>query len=169
MLISLISLLVFLISASLFGVARLADWQNLARIEIGQRVTIFYRQQKYLSGAFVRFSESGLTILVNGLENTIERDHVIRVTTEEGKRLRNALIGVAIGAVVGLGLAVFFLEHEGNYAGAVAVAIAGAATVAAGIGALIPDGKIVYRARAHKRIGGSTPRMTWRFTRSKSG
>lgn len=154
----LIFLLTFLLlMAPLIGRAQRSNWKNLEQVKSGQKVTVVDRHNKYFQGEFLRFSDSDVTILQNKQETTIDRDEVVRVTTNAGHRKRNALIGALAGAGAGLAVGLATFEREGNYGGAVAGSAGGCAGVGAGIGALIPGTKTIYRAAKQNKASAGPP------------
>lgn len=133
-------------------------WQNLAEINGGRQVDVIDRHLKKYSGKFVAFSDTDLKLLVKHQQISIARDEVYRVTAAGQNRKRNFLLGLAVGAGAGLGLGAALMEREGGYAGAVAGTGIGFAGVGAGIGALVPSHKTIYRAEAVKEAN-SKPQL----------
>ena len=150
----------FLLLLLVTQVARAQEnrWQNLAQVKAGKQVDVIDTHLKKYTGKFVSFSETDLTLLVNSQQINIARDQVYRVTAAGQNRKRNVLLGLAIGAGAGLGLGVALMEREGGYAGAVAGTGVGFAGIGAGIGAVVPSHKTVYRAEAVKEAE-SKPRL----------
>lgn len=132
-------------------------WQNLAQIKAGKQVDVIDRHLKKYSGKFITFSEADLKLLVKDQQISIARDEVYRVTAAGQNRKRNVLLGLGIGAGAGLGLGAALLEREGGYAGAVAGTGIGFAGLGAGIGAVVPSHKTVYRAEAVREANSKPP------------
>ncbi len=130
--------------------AQQSDWQNLARIPHGAKVQVVEQSLKIVSGSFVRFFDTDLTLNVEGKDIVIPKDDVLRVTIMHKNRKRNVLLGLSIGAGAGLGIGLGTLEREGNFAGAVVGSAAGFAAVGAAIGALMPGNSTVYRAEPRR-------------------
>lgn len=129
--------------------AQQSQWQNLEKIRIGQKVTVIGRDHKSVSGTLLRFSDNDLTLRVKDSDVKINRDNVSRVTVRGGHRGRNALIGLlAVGGCSAMAAAA--TNHESGAGEAAAFAGVGLGTVGAGIGALIPGSKTIYRADESK-------------------
>ena len=98
------------------------------------------------------FSDKDVTIERKGKEITIAKSSVYRVATLGTKRGRNALIGLAVGA----GLGVAFGACCAGDAGTEAV-VAGSAglfgAVGAGIGAALPAGDRTVYKDEHRKEG----------------
>ncbi len=131
-------------------IAQQSRWANLAEISPGQKLSVVDRHNQSVSGEFLRFSDTYIALRVNGREITIAREEVSRVTTKGQHRKRNVLIGLLVGAGVGAGLGGGMMERESGYGGAVAGTTVGFAAIGAGVGALIPGSKVVYRAEREK-------------------
>ena len=134
------------------------SWDNLQQLRVGQKIEVVDTHLKKLKGTFLSFSEEAISLRVGKDEVGVQREDVFRVSLrEKSKRLRKALIGMAIGA--GAGVAAIeicayassgFLPCAGQDFRAVAYAIlvpvGGAA--GAGIGAAFPPGyQTIYRAK----------------------
>jgi uncharacterized protein YcfJ len=123
-----------------------SPWQSLGQIQPGAKVQVVEQSLKSTSGRFVRFSDADLTLDVNKKEVVVPKEQVYRVSVTGKNRKRNTLIGLAAGASLGavVGAAV---QHETGLGGAV---VAGMTVVyaglGAGIGAIVPASKTVYRA-----------------------
>ncbi len=86
-----------------------------------------------------------------GQREVIARQQVYRVSLLGKNRKRNALIGTGVGAAAGLGVGLAIMERESGFGGAVAGLTVGYAGVGAGVGALMPASKLIYRAEAIPR------------------
>lgn len=150
-----LSLVVFLLAPQIAH-AQKNRWQNLAQIKVGDKVKVTDRERKTYSGSFLRFSDTDLTLFMNGQETKIDKDNVVRVTTGPQHRARNALIGAVAGAAVGGAMAGCCLEHESGYAGAAAGTVVGLAAIGAGIGAIIHSPKTIYRLEEGKQASSSS-------------
>lgn len=122
-----------------------ANWQSLADIQPGTKVQVVETSLKSTSGTWVSFSETGITLRAQGQETLIPRERVYRVSIRGKNRKRNVLIGLAIGAGAGagLGVATHQVVREAGVIPGMAAAWGG---IGAGIGALVPAAKTVYRA-----------------------
>lgn len=125
--------------------AQESDWRNLSQIKPGTKIQVVEQSLKTLSGKLVRVSEIDITLQVEGNEIVLPKDQVYRVSVNGKNRKRNALIGFGIGAAagVGVGAAVKPIVGDAKVIPGLAAAYAG---LGAGIGAVLPAGKSVYRA-----------------------
>lgn len=126
--------------------AQKGDWQSLASIRPKSQVQVIDRKLRTYKGKFVAFTNAGITLIEDKQEKTIAREDVYRVTLVGAKRLRNVLIGLAIGAAAGAGTGAALMERESGYGGAVAGTVVGLGGLGAGIGALVPGNKTVYES-----------------------
>ncbi|MFQ5927403.1 MAG: hypothetical protein ACE5MH_08215 [Terriglobia bacterium] len=110
---------------------------------------------KSLKGTFLSFSEEALSLRLKKEEVAVPREDVFRVSLrEKPKRLRNALIGLAIGAGAGVAAAEGWARAAADKSIDDARVISYAVLVpvglgaGAGLGAAIPGGyRTVYRAK----------------------
>jgi hypothetical protein len=146
-----------------------SEWGNLEQLRVGQKIEVVQTDLKKLKGTFLSFSEEAISLRVGKDELGVQREDVFRVSLrKKSKRLRNALIGMAIGAGAGAALAAaensrtcgdqpfascFDLDF-GAITYAILVPVGGA--VGAGVGAAFPPGyKTIYRAEGKR--GGTVP------------
>ncbi len=144
-------------------------WSNLQQLRVGQKIEVVDTNLKKLKGTFLSFSEEAISLRVGKDELGVQREDVFRVSLrKKSKRLRNALIGMTIGAGAGAALAAaensrtcgdqpfascFDLDF-GAITYAILVPVGGA--VGAGVGAAFPPGyKTIYRAEGKR--GGTVP------------
>ncbi len=147
-------LLGFLFAGALFAAplhAQKSQWENLAQIKPGNKVQVVEQSLKSTTGKFVRYSETDLTLTSDGKDIVISKQQVYRVSILGKNRKRNTLVGLAIGAGAGAGIGAGAMEREGGYGGAVAGTTIGFAGVGAGIGAMMPSTKEIYRGEAVPR------------------
>lgn len=137
--------LFFLFVLAPVGWAQSSEWQVLGQIKAGTKVQVVEQSLKSTSGRFVRVSETNLALNVDNKEVVISRDQVYRVSISGKNRKRNVLIGLAIGAGAGAGLGAAANRVVGDAAVVPGMAAAFAG-VGAGVGALCPAAKTVYRA-----------------------
>lgn len=79
------------------------DWTNLQRIHPGEEVHVVRSDKKSADGRFVSASAEAITLDISGGALTVPRSEVVRVTKRRpSHRMRNTLIGLGIGAAVGL-------------------------------------------------------------------
>ncbi len=97
-------LLLSLCSMSLHGAdTPEGDWGNLNQLRAGQQLQVVRRNLNSQDGKFLRFSEQSISLRVNNDEVSVAREEVLRITLRGGhRRLRGALVGMLIGAGVGL-------------------------------------------------------------------
>lgn len=133
-----------------------AKWENLKKLATGQQIQIVLNDAKSYSGQFQSLSDEGLVLRVGGVEQTIPRQNILRVSAKSAShRTRNALIGAGIGLGAGLGTGAAvsasrskeYPQNKYTEVGAiVGVGLAGAGALA---GYFMPTGgwHDVYRAR----------------------
>ena len=135
----------------------ISDWNNLQQLRAGQRIEVVDTNLKKYKGTFLSFSEEAISLRVGKDEVGVQREDVFRVSLrKKSKRLRNALIGMAIGAGAGVAAAEisirasepgFFSERDFWQVPYVVLVSAGIA-VGAGVGAAFPPGyQTIYRAK----------------------
>ena len=135
----------------------ISDWNNLQQLRAGQRIEVVDTNLKKYKGTFLSFSEEAISLRVGKDEVGVQREDVFRVSLrKKSKRLRNALIGLAIGAGAGVAAAEisirasepgFFSERDFWQVPYVVLVSAGIA-VGAGVGAAFPPGyQTIYRAK----------------------
>ena len=135
----------------------ISDWNNLQQLRVGDKVEVVRTDLSKHKGTFLSFSDEAISLRVKKEEVGVQREDVFRVSLrEKSKRLRNALIGMAIGAGAGAALAAAENSAQANDPGpgpdlrsiayAVLVPVGGA--VGAGVGAAFPPGyQTIYRAK----------------------
>lgn len=126
------------------------NWANLNSLQVGQKVEVVDMDLKTHKGTFLAYSDESLSIRTKKGDVGIERSRVLRVSNREhSKRLRNSLIGAAIGAGVGLAIGAVadrgFTEsgEENTMKKMLTPMVAGAG---AGIGVAVASFETVYRA-----------------------
>ncbi|MCH8947858.1 MAG: hypothetical protein IH789_09570 [Acidobacteria bacterium] len=126
---------------------------------MGQKIEVVDTNLKKLKGTFLSFSEEAISLRVKKQEVAVQREDVFRVSLrKKSKRLRNVLIGLAIGAGAGAALAAADSARASDpglgpdlrfIAYAILVPVGGA--VGAGIGAAFPPGyQTIYRAEGKR-------------------
>jgi len=135
----------------------ISDWNNLQQLRVGQKIEVVDTNLKKHKGTFLSFSDEAISLRVKKQEVAVQREDVFRVSLrKKSKRLRNALIGMAIGAGAGVAAAEisirasepgFFSERDFWQVPYVVLVSAGIA-VGAGVGATFPPGyQTIYRAK----------------------
>lgn len=126
-----------------------SEWQNLARIQSGDRVQVVDQQMRSYTGKFVRFSETGIALLIADKEVTVPKEDVYRVTVVSRGRGRHVLRGLLIGTGVGLGIGAAASAPD-SAKGSRGAIIGTGAILGAGIGSLVGVAKAphipIYRA-----------------------
>ena len=135
--------------------ARAADshsWANLAALQRGEKIFVIEANAtKERAGTFLGFNPDALSLRIGTADIAIPRTTVVRVYAQQtNKRVRNALIGVAIGA--GIGLLVDqtlgrYLRNESNPDNARALIWVTSMAVGGTLGAVIPGRKTVYQRK----------------------
>jgi hypothetical protein len=135
------------------------SWENLSALTAGHKVQVLELNSKKVSGTFISFSGTNLSLQEQSGAQIILRQDVRSVTLMENHhRLRNTVIGLAVGAGVGavIGAATYHScaasqtfcidpVGRGGQAGIGAViGVVGGAIV----GALWPSHNTIFRAAA---------------------
>jgi hypothetical protein len=128
------------------------SWETLSELKPGDRIKVVDAAGETHAGSFASVSASAITLTTSTGELAVERARVRRVQVRSGsRRLRNALIGaavgVAFGAAVDQSLGAYLRNEAGEQSGARAVSYAAPIAIFGGIGAAIPSYRTVYRAR----------------------
>ena len=136
------------------------SWGNLQQLRVGQKIEVVDTNLKKYKGTFLSFSEEAISLRVKKQEVGVQRPNVLRVSLrEKSKRLRNALIGMAIGAGAGVAaVEICAYASSGSLpcagqdfravAYAILVPVGGAA--GAGIGAAFPGYQTIYRVEGKR-------------------
>jgi hypothetical protein len=125
------------------------SWSNLSVLHPGQRVQIVEINLTKHSGTFVNFSDTALSYHQPAGEQTLRKEDVKSVKLTERHRLRNTLIGGAVGAGAGAGVVAGSWEDRGYLGGKGVGAEVGAAFGFIGgaiVGALLPNHRMIYSA-----------------------
>jgi hypothetical protein len=127
-----------------------AQWDNLNRLQAGQKIQVVEMNSKKDSGTYLSISEKTISLQAKSGEQTIQRQDVASVRLMENKhRTRNALIGAAVGAGTGAGISAAAWEPHGYAGGRGTGAAVGAVIGAVGgaiVGALWPTRETIYKA-----------------------
>jgi hypothetical protein len=153
----LVLICVLMMPCAVFARTDQASWENLSAIGAGHKIQVLELNSKKISGTFRNFSNTDISLQASSGLRTILRQDVRRVTLMENHhRLRNALIGGAIGAGAGGGIGAaayhscsptqtFCIDPIGRGGVAGIGAVVGFASGAI-VGALWPSHKTVYRS-----------------------
>ena len=134
-------------------------WANLSALQAGQKVQIVDMNSKKHSGAFVSVSDKAISYQEAAGEQMIQKQDVRSVKLMENKhRLRNTLIGGAVGAGAGAGIAAaadhpcssqgFCIDPIGRGGAAGIGAVVGFVGGAV-VGVLWPSHKMIYSVNSH--------------------
>jgi hypothetical protein len=140
-------------------VAGESNWDNLRQLKPGQTVRVVLDNAQSHKGKFSSVSDLAVSLTDDKEELAFNRADVLRVSTlDDGKRRRNMLIGLGIGAGAGLAAGVGTFAAFGS-TGSPNHAAVGLGAMGAGVGAGVGAGlgglsgfRTVYRADTN---GGS--------------
>ena len=127
-----------------------SDWSNLQQLRIGQEIEVVDTNLKKHKGTFLSLSEEAISLRVGKDKVAVKRPNVFRVSSREhSKRLRNTLIGLAIGG--GIGVAVGAIGdarsgESGEHVGAAVFGLLGSG-IGAGLGAALPSHQTIYKVK----------------------
>ena len=148
---------VLMMPCAVFARTDQASWENLSAIGAGHKIQVLELNSKKISGTFMNFSSTNISLQAQSGSQTILRQDVRGVTLMENHhRIRNTLIGVGIGAGVGAGIGAA-AYHPCTSAGFGCAGYAGrgipvgigaviGAVSGAIVGALWPNHKTIYRS-----------------------
>jgi hypothetical protein len=82
-----------------------SDWGSLNHLTSGDEIRVTVAPGGPIRGRFQRATDTALIVAIPGKEESLDRASVASVAVRgESHRKRNALIGLGIGAVAGLGI-----------------------------------------------------------------
>ena len=123
-------------------------WESLGQLKAGVPIEVVTRDHAE-KGEFVSSSTESLTIHTRHGEQRFSRPEVVRIVSRrESRRTRNALIGVGVGAAIGLitdQTLGAYLRNESNPASARPLIWILPIAVCGGIGAAFPSHPVIYR------------------------
>jgi hypothetical protein len=112
-----------------------AGWEAVQRIPRDTKIQVQTREAADVRGTFVSANERVVVVRSGSGEQSIVRDDVRRVrAVDPSRRIRNGLLGTAIGAEVGLAIGVAICPHCANE-GAAAMYTGPLTAIGAGAGA----------------------------------
>jgi hypothetical protein len=129
-------------------------WGNLNTLQADEKIQVVEMNSKTVSGRFSNVSDVAISLQAEGGQQTIQRRDVRSVKlVKHQHRLRNTLIGAAVGAGAGAGIGTvghhqgsmqnpngtFIKPAQGAEIGAVIGLVGGAV-----VGALVPSHKTIY-------------------------
>ena len=128
------------------------SWDNLRLLRAGQKIDVVNMQMKTVTGKFSAFTGDAISLAVGNDQVSVARANVASVKNREAShRLRNTLLGLAIGAGTGavIGATLLKSSESGEELFGVMVVSPIGAGIGAGTGAALPAGHVtVYRAQA---------------------
>lgn len=78
------------------------SWDNLNRLQAGQKIQVVQMDMKSLEGRFLGFTDEMISLRVKKDEIAVPREEVVRVSLRgKGKRGLSALVGAGLGAALG--------------------------------------------------------------------
>ena len=123
-------------------------WESLAQLNSGAPIEVV-TSDRAEKGEFVSSSTESLTIRTPRGEQRFARAEVVRVVSRaQSHRTRNVLIGVGVGAAIGLvtdQTLGTYLRNEANPASARPLIWTLPIAVCGGIGAALPSHPVIYR------------------------
>ena len=139
-----------LVFVPIFALAQTGDrsWDNLQQLRVGEKIRVVDTDMKTHDGTFLGYAPDAIALRVGTDDVGVPRDKVVRVASRESnKRLRNALIGMAIGGGAGFGIGIPLAASQGTEGAAPTFALLGLAGLGAGaaIGAASPGYRTIYR------------------------
>ncbi len=142
-------LLIALASVGLMLAAPVSrTWEDLGKLDSGALIEVV-TSDRAQQGEFISSSTESLTIRTNGGEQRFLRTEVMRVVSRrQSRRIRNALIGVGVGAAIGLvtdQTLGAYLRNESNPTSARALIWTLPMAAGAAIGAAFPSYPVIYR------------------------
>src|ERR1017187_5419709 len=112
------------ITCSSWAQADQASWANLSALQAGQKIQIVDANSKKHSGTFVNVSDTAVSYKETAGEQTVQKQDVRSVKLMENKhRLRNTLIGGAVGAGTGAGIGAAWHPNDGFFGPGIYVAV----------------------------------------------
>ena len=139
-----------LVSFSFAQSSQTSAWNIVGAVEQGRRIRVETSVKKY-TGTFGNLSDVAIMLQSETGQVSIPRSEVVRVYAQsQSHRVRNTLIGVGVGAAIGIatyGTLGTLLRNEGGEN--TGVLIAAPTGIGAAIGAVLPTGgmKKIYDAK----------------------
>ena len=138
-------------------------WSDLNNLKAGQKIQVVETNMKRHDGKFVAATDELLSFKEGGIDVSIKRADVARVSTSSGgKRGEHALLGTLVGAGAGAGIGALSGSSHGFLGGssrgiAALVGIVIGAPSGAAVGAALPAHNTIYRA-SPERTAQTAPR-----------
>ena len=149
-----IFLLLFVLGLSCVAFAQTdqASWANLSGLRPGQKIQVVEMNSKKHSGTFVNFSDTAISYKQTAGEQSVQKQDVRSVKLMENKhRLRNTLIGGAVGAGTGAGIGAAWHPNDGFFGTGTYVAVDAGIGFVGGVvvGVLWPSHNTIYRVNSN--------------------
>jgi hypothetical protein len=129
------------------------EWRSLESVRVGDKIRVVQTDSKAWKGRFLALSEEAISLRVNGNAMTIERPKVLRVESrEKNKRLRNALIGMAIGGGIGLAIGIPSGRDVDDGHVMSLVGFTFGAALGGGFGSAVPGHPTIYEANSSAEV-----------------
>jgi hypothetical protein len=145
-------LCILLMPSISFAQSKQASWTNLSALHAGQKIQITGTDSKKHSGTFLSFTDTSISYHDASGDQTIQKLNVSSVRNlENHHRLRNALIGAAIGGGAAGGITAGAEKNHdpiGRGVDSVEAALGGIVAGAL-IGAFLPTHSLVYDVNSH--------------------
>ena len=134
------------------------SWENLNRLQSNEKIQVVEINSNKISGLFSNVSDAAISLQAKGRQQTIQRPDVRSVKLMKyPHRLRNTIIGAAVGAGAGAGIGTvghhqgssqnpngtLIKPAQGAEIGAVLGLVGGAV-----IGALVSSHKTIYQVKS---------------------
>lgn len=127
------------------------DWNRVERLQPGQNIEVVDDKMRSYRGEFGVAGADEMSLQTANGPLILKREAVMRVTLRENsKRLRNALIGAAIGGGAGIALGAIVdkrFSNEGRAGMGYAICAPLGAGLGAGLGAASHGFETIYRAK----------------------
>ncbi len=89
-----------------------ASWENLNMLQTGEKIQVVEMNSKKVSGTFLNVSDAAISLQVNTSQEMVQRQDVRSVKLRKHQhRLRNTLLGAAIGFGAGAGIGAATYHH----------------------------------------------------------
>lgn len=137
-----------------------ASWENLNTLQAGEKIQVLEMNSKKVSGTFVNVSDAAISLQEKAGQEMVQKQDVHSVKLMKHQhRLRNTLLGAAIGFGAGAGIGAATYHRCTSLAGFACIGDIGrTANTAAGaaiglvggtvVGAVWPSHKTIYRVTA---------------------
>jgi hypothetical protein len=126
------------------------SWENLNTLQPGEKIQVTEMNSTKVSGTFLNISDAAISLQEGARQEMVPMQDVrsVKLTTQQ-HRLRNTLLGAAIGFGVGLGIGAATYQ-QGFLGRGFQAEVGGLFGVVCGavVGAVWPSHKTIYRAKA---------------------